>query len=113
VLVSKERARRRAERELVAVRESERRAAQAERRRRREQRRSAARALLPGAARRGRQNGILARRARLRTGFLVALLAFVNVVVWIVRPDWEARLGVLVIGILAFPVLRTLLFPRP
>jgi Flp pilus assembly protein TadB len=111
--VSKERARRRAEREQTAARDAELRAARAERLRRREQRRKAVRSVLPGTPRAGRQTGILARRARIRTGLLISLLVFVNIVVWIVRPDWEARLGVLVIGILVFPVLRTLLFPRP
>jgi hypothetical protein len=43
---------------------------------------------------------------------LVALLVGLNVVVWVVRPDWEARLGALVVSVLAFPVLRLLLFPR-
>jgi hypothetical protein len=43
---------------------------------------------------------------------LIALLVCLNIVVWVVRPDWESRLAVLVFAVLAFPVLRLLLFSR-
>jgi len=36
----------------------------------------------------------------------------VNILVWVVRPDWAARLGVLILSIFAAPVLATLLFRR-
>ncbi len=29
------------------------------------------------------------------------------------RPDWPARLAALVVAVLAYPVVRTLLFNRP
>jgi len=48
----------------------------------------------------------------MQRGMLVALLLAVNVLVWVVRPDWEARLAALVVSILAAPVLATLLLPR-
>ena len=41
-------------------------------------------------------------------GLLVALL----VVGFLVRPDWPARLAFVVIAVLAYPVLRVLLFKR-
>ena len=40
-------------------------------------------------------------------GVLIAL----NVVLWYVRPDWEARLAGAVLTILTFPVLQLLLVP--
>jgi hypothetical protein len=42
---------------------------------------------------------------------LFVLLLAVNLLTWIVRPDWAARLGVLIVSILVAPVLATLLFP--
>ncbi|NUR08191.1 MAG: hypothetical protein HOQ45_14435, partial [Nocardioidaceae bacterium] len=60
----------------------------------------------------GRDTGALARRRRVETSLLVALLVAVNVVVWVVRPDWRARLGALVVCVLAFPVLHLVLLPR-
>ena len=43
---------------------------------------------------------------------LVVVLVCLNILVWVVRPDWAARLGALVVTVLAFPVLRLLLFSR-
>jgi hypothetical protein len=43
---------------------------------------------------------------------LVSLLSFVVVVVWVARPDWPARLGVVVVAVLAFPALRLLVSTR-
>ena len=40
------------------------------------------------------------------------MLVAVNVLVWVVRPDAQARVGVLVVSALAFPVLHVLLLPR-
>jgi hypothetical protein len=60
----------------------------------------------------GRPDGTLARRRRRRWSLLVAALVALNVLVWVLRPDWESRLGALVVSVLAAPVLATLLFPR-
>ena len=60
----------------------------------------------------GQSSGILARRRRVRTSLLVAALVCAVVLVWVVRPDWPARLGVLVVAALAFPALRILLVSR-
>ena len=48
----------------------------------------------------------------MQTWVVIALLVVVNVVVWVVRPDWASRFAALVVSILAAPVLVTLLLPR-
>lgn len=113
--MSKERAQRRAAREHEAALKSAARAGRAERLERRAARRRALRRVAGPAAngrRTGHQSGVLARRRRSRTSLVAAFLLLVNLVVWVVRPDWEARLAALVVSILAAPVLATLLFPR-
>jgi hypothetical protein len=39
----------------------------------------------------------------------VAVLALGVLVVWVVRPDWPARLGAVIVAVLAFPALRLLI----
>jgi hypothetical protein len=53
----------------------------------------------------GRQTGVLARRRRTRLNLVLATLLFLQVVVWVVRPDWQARLAALIVAALAFPVI--------
>jgi hypothetical protein len=112
--MSKERAKRRAAREHEAALRAAARASDQERRERQAARRRAIRAttgrirLAPV----GRDTGALARRRRTRTTMLVVVLVCLNILVWVVRPDWAARLGALVLTVLAFPVLRLLLFSR-
>jgi Flp pilus assembly protein TadB len=114
--MSKERARRRAVREHQAALRSAARAAEAERRERRAARARAVRRATTGRLPRltpvGRPTGTLARRRRVQTSMVMALLVALNVLVWFVRPDWAARLAVLVVSLLAAPVLTTLLVPR-
>lgn len=114
--MSKERARRRAAREHEAAIRAAARAAEAERRERRAARRRAVRRhttdRLPRLGGVGRDTGGLARRRRVETSLLLAALAFVNLVVWVVRPDWGARFAALVVTILAAPVLHVVLLPR-
>jgi hypothetical protein len=43
---------------------------------------------------------------------VLALVVALNVLVWVLRPDWAARLAALVVSLLAAPVLVTLLVPR-
>ena len=43
---------------------------------------------------------------------MFALLLALNVLVWVVTPDWAARLAAVVVSALAAPVLVTLLVPR-
>ena len=113
--MSKERARRRAAREHEAALKASARAAEQERRERRRARADAVRRVttgrLPRPARTGRQSGILARRRRVRRSLLLAVLVALNLLVWVVRPDWQTRLAALVVTVLAAPVLATLL-PR-
>ena len=105
--MSKERARRREAREREAAARAAERAAQARRRERR-------RALLAPvvvpvrrarlALRTGRPTGVLAERRRMRIRMILALLMFAQLVVWVVRDDWGARLGALVLAVFVFPV---------
>ena len=114
--MSKERARRRAEREREAAIRAAARAAQHERRERRAARARVARRVtldrMPRLAPAGRPSGTLAHRRRLQTWAVIALLVLANVVVWVVRPDWPSRFAALVVSVLAAPVLVTLLVPR-
>jgi Flp pilus assembly protein TadB len=113
--VSKERARRRTEREHEAAIRRAARAAQSERRERRRARRRSLHAATVGRVRpapSGRPVGILERRNRQQTTGLVGLLVLLNLVVWVVRGDWPAVLGALVVSALVYPVLKLLLFDR-
>ena len=108
--MSKERARRRAEREREAAIVAAARAAEAERKERRDARFRALTGWVP--RRRRRPGGIIAERRRRQTGVLLAMLVFVNVVVWLASPDWALRVGVLLLSVLTAPVLYTMLFRR-
>ncbi len=108
--MSKERARRREARQREAGIVAAARASDAERRERRASRIRAARRRLP--TRRSRQTGGLARRRRRQVGTTVAALLALNVLVWVVFPDWPMRTMVLILSLLAAPVLHTMLFRR-
>ncbi|HET6653620.1 MAG TPA: hypothetical protein VFH10_13325 [Nocardioides sp.] len=114
--MSKERAQRRTEREREAAIRSAAKAAEAERRERRRSRAQAVRrhttGRLPGFRPVGRDTGTLARRRRRQRGLLLALLLALNILVWVIRPDWEARLAAAVVSVLAFPVLQLMLIRR-
>lgn len=113
--MSKERSQRRAAREHEAGLRAAAKAAEHERRERRAAKtrplKAAAGALRPAPAV-GRQTGTLERRKRQQNGLLAAMLLVLVIVVWVVRPDWAARLGIVVLVVLAFPVLRLLFFSR-
>jgi hypothetical protein len=102
--VSKERARRRDAREREAAIRRAARATEAERAARRRARKAALRRhLVPFTT--GRQTGVLARRRRTRLNLVLVSLLFLQVVVWVVRPDWQARLAAVLVAALAFPVI--------
>lgn len=61
----------------------------------------------------GQQTGVLARRRRTRIWLLIAFLVAVQVLVWLIRPDWPARLAALVVSILVTPLLAGLVLRRP
>jgi len=106
--VSKERAQRRELREREAADRAEARAAADARTARRRQRRevwSRRLAWLTPGGRTGQQTGILARRRRTRLNLIFIALFLIQVVVWIARPDWGARLAALVVSLIAFPVI--------
>lgn len=106
--MSKQRARERAARESAARVRAEQRRVEAERAARRRARLD--RALAPIRRLRlaltsGRQTGPLALKRRARMRLILAVLLFAQVLVWTLRPDWQARLAALVIAALAFPVI--------
>jgi hypothetical protein len=113
--VSKERARRRAEREAAA-----------ERARAREARRAGLLrwVRLPRLGRRppppaqpspaGRRppSSALGRHRRKQNGLLLAVLLPLNAVYWLVQPAWPWRLGALAATVIAWPLLVVVLFDR-
>ena len=110
--MSRERARRREERERVAA------AARADRERRqakearRRQRRVALRARLPRRTRWRRQQGVLARRRRFENGVIAVLWLAAEALVWLLTSDPWLRGAALLLGVLALPVLVTLTLDR-
>jgi Flp pilus assembly protein TadB len=112
--VSKERARRREEREREAAIRRAAHAAEQERRERQAARRQAMqrrRAKL-GLGRVGRPGGSLARRRRSQHVVTLLILGGFVLLAFVLRPDWPARLVAVIVAVLAYPVLRTLLFRR-
>lgn len=100
--MSKERAQRRAERERAAADQAAARHRVAERRKRARARRRALTGWIP---RPHLMPGALAARRRRELMAAVGVLLLLNVLVWIVRPDWAARVGALVVSIVVFPVV--------
>jgi hypothetical protein len=49
--------------------------------------------------------GVLAARRRAEFLGAVGVLFLLNVLVWLVRPDWAARLGAVVVSLVVFPVV--------
>jgi Flp pilus assembly protein TadB len=110
--VSKERARRRQQRERD---EAARRAA-AERARERAARRQGTRdavvARVPQRTRWHRQQGLLARRRRTQNGIIACLVLASQLVVWLLTPDFSARAIAAVLAVVITPVLVTLTLDR-
>jgi hypothetical protein len=100
--VSKERARRRAEREREAAIKAAVRQRDAERRARTQARKRALTGWIPKPR---STPGVLAARRRAELTGAVGLLFLLNLLVWLVRPDWAARVGALVISLVVFPVV--------
>ncbi len=107
--MSKERARRRAEREHEAALKAAARQRRAERSARSRSRRRAATGWIP---RPRVQPGVLAARRRAELMATFGLLFLLNLLVWLVRPDWAARLGALVVSAVVFPVVRLMMQRR-
>ena len=109
--MSKERARRRAEREAVAHLEAARAARRARWHVLQRLRRSRPPAA-PAPARPARADSALGRQRARENGVLLAALVAANAVYWLVQPSWPWRLGALVATALAWPVLVVVLFDR-
>jgi hypothetical protein len=107
--VSKERAQRRAEREREQAMRLAARQREAERRARRRVRRQTLTRWVPIAR---LQPGLLAARRRAELTATFGLLFLVNLFVWLVRDDWAARLGALVVSAVVFPVVRLMMSRR-
>lgn len=100
--MSKERARRRAEREREAAIKQAAHQREMERRTRAQARRRALTGWIP---RPHLTPGVLAARRRTELMATLGLLFLLNLLVWLVRPDWAARLGALVVSAVVFPVV--------
>jgi Flp pilus assembly protein TadB len=107
--VSKQRAQRRAAREHEAALRAAARQRQAERRARAQARRRSLTRWVPRARLRP---GLLAARRRAELLATFGLLFMLNFLVWLLRPDWAARLGALVVSALVFPVVRLMMQRR-
>jgi Flp pilus assembly protein TadB len=107
--VSKERARRRAERQHEAAMKAAARQRETERRARAQARRRALTGWIPQAR---FQPGLLAARRRAELAATFGLLFLLNLLVWLLRPDWAARLGALVVSAVVFPVVRLVMQRR-
>ena len=110
--MSRERARRRAERE----REVARRRAERERAEHRAARRRAAvaglRERLPRRTRWRRQQGLLARRRRIQNGLVLSVVAASQLVVWLLVSDPWVRVASLVLAAATVPLIITVVFDR-
>jgi Flp pilus assembly protein TadB len=107
--LSKERARRRAEREAErarAIRLNEKRQA------RRSRRRARLLSLVPRPVRIARQGGLLARRRRTQNVVVALLFVFVQAFVWLFWATPFLSFGVFVLSLLLIPVVVTLAFDR-
>jgi hypothetical protein len=107
--MSKERAQRRAERERAATAAAAARRREAERRTRAAARR---RSLTGWVPRPHLQPGIIAQRRPSELGATIGLLLLLNLLVWLVRDDWAARAGALVVSLVVFPVVRLMVTRR-
>lgn len=108
--MAKERARRRAEREVEKARERDERARKRARRQRVERSKQALAALVPDAPR--RSPGLLAQRRRRRLLAFAGGICLIQLVLWPLLPSWSARLVVLALSLVAAPVVWVLSFGR-
>jgi Flp pilus assembly protein TadB len=110
--MSRERARRREERERASEAARSARARRDQRLARRRARTESLRARLPRRTRWRRQQGLLARRRRIENGVIAGLFLAVQAIVWLVTPDPWVRGAAALLGLLALPVLVTLALDR-
>ena len=108
--MAKERARKRAEREVAAAEERAERARKRARRARLDRGKEALTSLMPDAPK--RTPGLLARRRRRRLLAFAAGICLIQVVLWPLLPNWGARLVVLALSLVAAPIVWVLAFGR-
>ena len=105
--MSKERAKRRAEREREAAIVAAAKAAEAERKERRDARVQAMTGWIPKP--RKQPPGILAERRRTQTRLLLLVVVVLNVLVWLASGDWAVRALALLLTLLVAPLVHILL----
>ncbi|MET8140234.1 hypothetical protein ABZU32_07995 [Sphaerisporangium sp. NPDC005288] len=110
--MSKERARRRAEREAEQARQAALRAEREARRAKWRRLRARLAAAVPRPIRVARQGGVIARRHKAQNAVVAMLFVLVQAGAWLLLGGWAARLGVLVLSLLLLPVLVTVVFDR-
>ena len=110
--MSRERARRREERERQAARDRAARERRASRTARRRSSAAALRARLPRRTRYRGQQGLLARRRRAQNSVILLLFLAVQSIVWLIWSDPWVRVAAGLLGLAAIPVLVTLTLDR-
>jgi Flp pilus assembly protein TadB len=110
--MSRERARRREEREQQAVRERAVRERRTTRAARRRQTAEALRGRVPRRTRHRGQQGLLARRRRAQNSLIALIYLAAEAIIWLIWPDPWVRGAALLLGLLALPVLVTLTLDR-
>lgn len=109
--MSKERARRRAEREEQAAKAADERARHRAAAERRQARRDRLARLLPTRPARPGRSGLLAARRRRIVGLVAVGFCVVQFLTFVATPDWGARAAVFVASLFALPVLAALSAP--
>ncbi|MFI6521597.1 hypothetical protein ACIBF1_39020 [Spirillospora sp. NPDC050679] len=110
--MSKERARRRAEREAAAAKAAAERAERDARLARRRARRDRLAALVPKPVRYRRAGGVLAQRRRVQNRLTFGVFLAVQIAGWFLLATWPARLALLALSLFLVPVFVTLAFDR-
>jgi hypothetical protein len=105
--MSKERQKRRAEKEAAAAALAQRRAAQAEKQARREARVERLTTWVPRPA--ARPTGVLAEKRRRQAGFTFAVLVAFNLLVFAFTRDWATTALTLVASLLGAPIIHMIL----
>jgi len=105
--MSKERQKRRAEREAAAAVVAQKRAAEAERRARKDARREKLVGWVPKPA--ARPGGVLAEKRRRQVGFTFAVLVAFNLLVFAFTRDWYVTGFTLVASVLGAPIIHMIL----
>ncbi|MFG2000130.1 hypothetical protein ACGFNU_13360 [Spirillospora sp. NPDC048911] len=110
--MSRERAKRRAEREAAAARAAAEHAERQAKAARWRERRRRLTAVIPRPVRVRRQGGELARKRRVQNRVVLGFFLAVQIAGWFLLTTWGARLALLALSIFLVPVFATLAFDR-